>query len=163
MTAKIDFRPESATPGAANYPDNVLVHNTNFSGRVLKFDKSTEDECFFGFKPLNYTSGDFTVDIDWLADSGSSGTVVFEAQLLAVTPNTDNVDLTAESFAAANSVTDTHLGTTAKRHHRATITVNNLDSIAADDFAVLKLKIRNTGTMAGLCNVTNVTLSYADA
>jgi len=68
-------------------------------------------------------------------------------------------------LATANTVTDTHLGTTGQRLHRASVTVSNLDSLAAnDDLWVRIARDANNAsdTMTGDAILVLATVSYSD-
>ncbi|MGH7178542.1 MAG: hypothetical protein ACREJC_14290, partial [Tepidisphaeraceae bacterium] len=99
------------------------------------------------------------------ADTASTGDVIFCAQLGAITTNTDTQDIETKALATAQTVTDTHLGTTGQRLHTVDLTISNLDSIAAGDWCVLRL-YRDADaagdTMAGDASVTLISLSYSD-
>lgn len=142
----------------------ALVRNgTNFPVYGLAFDAAADEAVFWSFRAVNYASGNLTIDIDWYADTASSGDVVFESQVAAITPNTDTQDVETKTLATLNSVTDSHLGTTAQRLHRCTITVTNLDSIAADDIVWLRIaRDANNGadTLTGDVILVKVTVSY---
>jgi len=157
------FEPESAQFLASAFPQYLKINGTNFPVSGLAFDAATDEAAFWKFKAINYASGNLTVDIDWYADTASSGDVIFDAQIAAITPNTDTQDVETKAFATINSVTDTHLGTTGQRLHRATITISNLDSIAADDVVWFRLNRdanNASDTMTGDAIVTMIALSY---
>ena len=138
---------------------------TSFPVYSLGFDAATDEAAHWMFRATNYGSGNLTVAIDWYADTGTSGDVVWEVQIAAITPDTDTTDVETKSLATLNNVTDTHLGTTGQRLHRASVTVSNLDSLANGDDVWLRLArdANNAAdTMTGDANVTLVTVSYSD-
>jgi len=160
------FEPAAGVPPASGYATLDVIAGTNFPVPVLDFDAATDEAIFFIFRAINYASGNVTVDLDWYADTAASGDVVWAAQLAAITPDTDTQDIETDALATANTVTDSHLGTTDQRLHRASITVSNLDSIAADDWVVLKVyrdADNGADTMTGDASLALVTVSYADA
>ncbi|HEU4895118.1 MAG TPA: hypothetical protein VFT85_04715 [Acidimicrobiia bacterium] len=131
----------------------------------LKFDATTDEACQFTFDATNYGSGNLTIDIFWFADTASSGDVVWGAAIAAITPNTDTQDIETDSWATENTVTDSHLGTTGQRLHLATITVSNLDSLAARDYVALRIRrlgSNGSDTMSGDAQLVRVTVSYSD-
>ena len=138
-------------------------YGTNFPVEVLGFDASTDANAYFLFRAYEYGSGNLTLDIEWYADTATSGTVVWAAQIAVITPNTDTQDIETDAFATVATVTDTHLGTTGQRLHRATITISSLDSLAADDVVVLRI-YRDAGsdTMSGDAFLVMATLSYSE-
>ena len=157
-------------PGDAKFPTSnppapVLNQGTNFPVAGLAFDATTQETCFFPFSPVNYGSGNITATLEWYADSASTGGVVFGASLAAITPNTDSQDVETKALATENTASDTHLGTTGQRVHSMAITISNLDSIAAGDSVVLRLRrvpADASDTMTGDAIVTRVILSYSD-
>lgn len=160
-----DFDPGAARTKSSNFA--VLVQNTgtSFPPVALKFDAATEWEAFWRFRAVNYGSGNVTVGIDWYADTATSGDVVWAAQIAAITPDTDTQDVETKAFATANTVTDSHLGTTGQRLHRALITVSNLDSLTAGDAVWLRIARQaasGSDTMTGFAFVTAVNVSYSD-
>lgn len=159
------FSPLDAIPPAANYATLDVIAGTNFPVPALDFDASTEEATYFFFRATSYGSGNVTVAVDWYADTASTGDVIWGAALAAITPDTDSQDVETKTFATVNTATDSHLGTTGQRLHRASITVSNLDSIAANDWVCLKL-YRDADaagdTMAGDASVVQVAVSYSD-
>lgn len=157
-------------PGDAQFPTSnpaapSLVQGTNFPVPGLAFDATTQETAFFPFKAINYGSGNITVTVEWYADTASANGVTFGASLAAITPNTDTQDIETKAFATENTASDTHLGTTGQRLHTFDITISNLDSIAADDYCVLRLRRvpADAGdTMTGDAIVVRVTVSYSD-
>src|SRR5262245_11221184 len=136
-TVKIVFSPEEGLPLTSNFPQFVKNNGTNYPVSGLAFDASTKETCYFKFRALNYGSGNLTLTINWYADTASANDVIWGAQIAAITPDTDTQDVETKSFATANTVTDTHLGTTGQRVHTCAITISNLDSIAANDIVWL--------------------------
>lgn len=164
-TVKHLFFPRDALYPASNYPQYKAVAGTNFPVESLAFDASTEEACYFPFAAINYGSGNLTIRIKWYADTASANGITFGASLAAITPNTDTQDIETKAFATENTASDTHLGTTGQRLHEFTITVSNLDSVAAGDWCVLKLarKVADAGdTMTGDCQVVEVDIEYSD-
>lgn len=152
---------------ASNYARRDVFSGTNFPVPCLKFDPSTQQSCFFYLRAINYGSGNITIRFQWYADTASSADSVWEAQLAAITPNTDSQDIETKSLATLNYVSDTHLGTTGQRLHEATITLSNLDSIAAGDWCVLKFSRDADGTnatddMTGDALLVGLQVEYSD-
>lgn len=159
------FVPEDAVFGGAAAPAYRKVNGTNFPVSGLYFDASSDESAYFKFRALRYGSGSLTLDIDWYADSASSGNVIWGAQIAAITPDDDSQDVETDGMATASTVTDSHIGTVGQRLHRATITISNLDSLAADDWVTLRI-YRDADaagdTMTGDAVLTLATLSYSD-
>lgn len=156
-------------PGAAQFLASsfpALVKNgTNFPTIGLAYDAAADEAAFWELRAVNYGSGNVTVAVDWYADTASTGDVIWGVQLAAITTDTDTQDVETKSLATANTVTDTHLGTTGQRVHRASVTVSNLDSLAANDDVWVRLyRDADAGgdTLAGDAIVVGVTVSYSD-
>jgi hypothetical protein len=157
-------------PAAAQFLSSsfpALVKNgTNFPAVGLAYDAAADEAAFWLIRAVNYGSGNVTVAIDWYADTASSGDVVWAVQLAVITPDTDTQDVETKSLATANTVTDTHLGTTGQRLHRASVTVSNLDSLAANDdvwIRVARDADNAADTMTGDAILALATVSYSDA
>ena len=144
----------------------ALTRNgTNIPVTGLAYDAASDEAAFWLIRAVNYGSGNVTVAVDWYADTATSGDVVWEVQLAAITPDTDTQDTETKALATANTVTDTHLGTTGQRLHRASVTVSNLDSLAAnDDLWVRIARDANNAsdTMTGDAILVLATVSYSD-
>lgn len=152
---------------SSGYPEFVRADGSNYPVSGFAFDAGTDEDIFIKFRAVNYGSGNLTIDLEWYADTASSGTCTWEAQIACITPNTDTQDIETDSLATLNYVQDTHLGTTGQRLHRATITMSNTDSIAADDYCTLRVARDANGTnaadsMTGDAILVKVTVSYSD-
>lgn len=164
-TIKHTLLPEEAQFLATLFPAYSKVNGTNFPVSGLAFDAAADEFAYWKLIAQNYGSGNLTVNIEWYADTASSGDVIFDAAIAAITPNTDSQDVETKAFATVNSVTDTHLGTTGQRLHLCTITISNLDSLAADDVVWFRLsRDANNGsdTMTGDAIVVAVEITYSD-
>ena len=142
------FAPEEAEFLAANFPQFLKTNGTNFPVAGLAFDATTDEAAFWKFIAKDYASGNLTLDLFWYADTASSANVVWEAQISAITPDTDTQDIETDGLATLNFVQDTHLGTTGQRLHKCSITISNLDSIADGDFVTLRIARDANGTSA---------------
>lgn len=144
----------------------ALVKNgTNFPAVGLAYDAAADEASFWLMRAVNYGSGNVTVAIDWYADTASSGDVVWAVQLAAITADTDTQDVETKALATANTVTDTHLGTTGQRLHRASVTVSNLDSLAANDDVWVRIARdadNASDTLTGDAILVLATVSYSD-
>ncbi|MBI5035560.1 MAG: hypothetical protein HZB51_34140 [Chloroflexi bacterium] len=166
MTTTIQLLPESAQFLGSAFPQYLKNSGSSFPVSGLAFDAATDESAFWKFKAINYTSGNLTLDIFWYADTASSANVVWEAQISAITPDTDTQDIETDGLATLNYVSDAHLGTTGQRLHKATITISNLDSLAADDIVHLRIARDANGTnatddMTGDAILVMATLSYS--
>lgn len=158
--------PLEYTPATANGGQPGAVIGSAFPVVGIWFDSATDETVYTQFDAVSYGSGNITLDIDWYADGAvTSGNVVFTAAIACITPNTDSQDLETKTFATEQSVTDSHLGTTAQRLHTASLTISNLDSIAAGDSVALKL-YRNaddaSDTLAADAVIYSTRISYSD-
>lgn len=164
-TVSRDIHPELAALLASTFPAFSKVNGTNFPVTGLAYDAAADEAAFWKLGAILYGSGNLTLDLEWYADTASSGVVRWGAAIAAITPDTDSQDIETKAFATENTVDDTHLGTTGQRLHRASITISNLDSLAAGD--VVWLRIRRVGsngadTMTGDAILVKATLSYSD-
>lgn len=157
-------------PGAAQFLTSAFPAltkgGTNYPALGLAFDAATLEGAFWEFRAVNYASGDVSVTVDWYADTATSGAVVWAAQIKAITPDADTTDVETASMATAITVTDTHLGTTGQRVHRApaiALTGASLDSIAAEDDVWIRIyrdAANGSDTMTGDAILVGATVSY---
>ena len=164
-TILIDLWPGPYALPLTNYAAPTVIAGTNFSFPALLFDAATDETVVFPFRAHNYGSGNLTLDLEWYADTASTNDVIFGAQLAAITPNTDTTDIEAKALDTAAVVTDTHLGTTGQRLHRASITIVALDALAAGDLCWLSVyRDANAAgdTMAGDAALIAASLHYSD-
>jgi hypothetical protein len=152
---------------ATAFPQFTKVNGTNFPVSGLAYDATTDEAAFWKVLAVSYGSGNLTLDLYWYADTASTLNVVWEAQITAITPNTDSTDVETDSLATLNFVQDTHLGTTGQRVHQCAITISNLDSIAASDLVFVRIardanSTSSTDDMAGDAILLGAQLSYSD-
>lgn len=162
---------QQLSPGSATFrtseafPQHIRADGTAIPVIGLAFDAAADEACYWIVDAINYGSGNLTLGIEWYADSASTGDVVWGAQIAAITPDSDTQDVETDALATAQTVTDTHLGTTGQRLHRAALTITNLDSLAARDRLSIKVyrdADNAADTMTGDAILVNVTLSYSD-
>jgi hypothetical protein len=164
-TVRQRLDPKGADFLATAFPQYVKTNGTSSAVSGLAFDAAATETAYWDWAAFSYGSGNVTVDVEWYADTASSGVVRWEAAIAAITPNTDSTDVETKAFATATAFDDTHLGTTGQRLHEASIVVTNLDSIAANDEVQLKLSrlgAHANDTMAGDAILRAVHLSYSD-
>jgi hypothetical protein len=152
-------------PLGANFPQPVRIAGTNFTVEGLAFDASTVESCCTKFTAISYGSGNLTLKLRWYADTASTNDVVWSCAIAAITPDTDTQDVETDTLATEQTVTDTHLGTTGQRVHTCSITVSNLDSIAANDLVFLRISRNATSgsdTLAGDAILLSAILEYSD-
>lgn len=157
--------PEEAHFLASAFPQFTKVNGTAFPVSGLAFDATTSEAAHWRSPAFSYGSGNLTLSVYWYADTASSGGVVWEACIAAITPNTDTQDIETKAYATATNAADTHLGTTGQRLHSVDITISNLDNLAADDYVSLKLArlpANASDTMTGDAIVVGCLLAYSD-
>lgn len=158
------LKPGEAVALTSAFPQYRKEDGTNLPFTCLAFDPAANEAAFFEKRVPGYTSGNITAYVEWMAESATSGDVVWEVSLAAVTPESDSGAITAKALATAHTVTDSHLGTNAKRPMKtAAITISNLDGLAAGDlvwFRVRRLGTDGADTMAGDAWLTAVTIEY---
>lgn len=159
--------PEEAQFKTTAFPALVATQGTNFPVSALAYDAATDEAAFWKVRAVNYGSGNLTLTLIWYADTASTANVVWEAQIAAITPDSDTQDVETDSLATLNFVQDTHLGTTGQRVHTCAITISNLDSIAANDLVFIRIARDANGTsatddMAGDAMLLQAVLSYSD-
>lgn len=163
-TQVIQLDPGLAALRSTGQPALATVDGSAIAVKGLAYDATSLEAAFWRFRAVNYGSGNLTVTIDWYADTASSGAVVWGAAIAAITPNTDTQDIETDALATASTATTTHLGTTGQRLHRTTITVSNLDSLAADDNVALQIyrdAANGSDTLSGDAVVVGVSVSYS--
>lgn len=163
-TVRQTLLPEEAQFLGSAFP-SLVRNGTNIPVSGLAFDAAAAESAFWKFSAEAYGSGSLTVKLFWYADSASSGAVVWGASLAAITPDTDTQDVESKALATENTATDTHLGTTGQRLHSVSITVSNLDSLAAGDACWLRVRRVATDagdTMTDDAILERIELSYSD-
>lgn len=103
---------------------------------VAAFDSATDEHLWWDFRmPSNYASGG-AVTLHWMTNNTSGNNVVWGARLAAVTPG--DADTPVEhAAAAASTVTTAGNATEARRLIESSITLANLDSVAAGDRVIV--------------------------
>ena len=163
MTAYIERDASQAKPYDTAQPVWVHVDGTNAPAAGWGFDAATDEQIFFEFIATAYTSGNVTVEIDWYADTATSGNVVWTAAIAAVSPG-DATDWETDAFATASTVTDA--AGAGQYIQRASVAVSNLDSLAAGDRVRMKVTRdanNASDTMAGDAILVGALISYADS
>lgn len=166
-TIRIPIPMSALRPVGSNFPERKFEGGTNFGVDRWAFDAATEEALTLALDQIvTYGSGDLTVDLDWFATSATSGVCRWGVSLAAYTPETDSTSILSKAFATEVAVNDTHLGTTAQRVMRATLTLDQLDSIASGDLGWLKIARKAADvandTMTGDAELIGLFLSYSD-
>lgn len=139
-TASQLVEPGGATLPSSSFP--ALVRNGTLFVPALAFDGAATETAYWILSMAQYGGGDIAVRLFWYADSSTSGNVLWEVALAAITANTDTQDVETKTVATATSGLDSHLGTNAQRlhYHDIVITGSSLDGLAQHDFAVLRVQ-----------------------
>jgi hypothetical protein len=161
-------------PGAAVFPDGSASNAAPAMQRVkssatapglyfmqLAYDASTEEWVTFQFRmPADYASAPAAV-VQWKAASATSGAVVWDVRVAAVTTG-DSTDVDAKGFGAANTATGT-APATAGYLVDTSVTLTNADSVAAGDFVVIRVAraaANGSDTATGDAELVQVALTY---
>jgi hypothetical protein len=157
-----EFEAQDGDVRTTGFPAITRANGTNIPVAGYAFDAATEEALFFRFKASDYVSGNIVVELDWYADTATSGNVVWGAQLAAITPDTDTQDIETDGLPTVTTVTDA-AGASSQRAMRATITLTGaaLDSVAPNDLCVLRVSrvaANGSDTMAGDAILTYVSI-----
>lgn len=159
--------PEGAQYLSSAFPQFVKNNGTNFPVSGLAYDASSAETAYWKLEPVNYGSGNITCDVLWYADTSTTSThgVAWEVAIAAITPSSDTTNVETKAFATAQSAS-TDLGSTdAQKLVKTTVTISNLDSVAAGDEVWLKVtRLVSDGAddLTGDAVLTSVRLSYSD-
>jgi hypothetical protein len=156
------FTPNAAEFPTANYPQLTVANQRP----ALAFDAGTDEACQWTAVAPQGLGTTLTVKIFYIMASATTGLVDFEADVEAVTPDSDTVDLDAgDSFDTANAQAGDSVPGTAGYLGVLSITLTNKDSIAVGDY--FRLRIRRDAddvtndTATGDCLVLAVELQDA--
>jgi hypothetical protein len=165
-TTRIQLDAAQALPVPSVTMPEFKLGGTNINVASYSFDAAgTEGVQFLIPYAPAYGSGNITAKLLWFGDSATSGDVVWGVAIAALTPETDSTDIETDSWATENTVTDSHLGTTAHRLHTASVTVSNLDSITTGDYLavrVQRLGADGSDTMTGDAQLVGIVLEWSD-
>lgn len=147
--------PESASFPSSNYPALSLV-NARYA---LAFDTTTSETCYWTAVAPQGLTGTWTAVISYMMASAVSGGVAFDVAVESVSSG-DALDLdAAASFDSVNGGSDAAVPGTAGYMEQISITLTNMDSIAAGDFVRFSLArdvADAADTAAGDCYVIGV-------
>lgn len=129
------------------------------------FDAATKEQLMWSFRmPPDYASAP-VLKVQYKMASATSGNVIFEGRIAAVTDG-DATDVDAKAFAAANTSSATAVPGTAGHIDEISLTMTNADSVAAGDFVVLYLArdaANGSDTASGDMEIIGVALTYTTA
>lgn len=104
----------------------------------IALDASIEEQVMWSFRmPADYSSAP-VLKVQYKMASATSGNIVIEARIAAVTDG-DAQDVDAKSFGSANTSSATAVPGTAGHLDEISLTLTNADSLTAGDFVVLYL------------------------
>jgi hypothetical protein len=116
---------------------------------VIDFDNSGDNQAIFTIAefPANYQNGTLSLEVLGFMETDTSGSVVLNAYVEAITPG-DSLDLVNnDSFDSVNIVT-TSVPSSVGYLFSSTITLTNADSVQSGDHIRIKL-VRDIGTATG--------------
>ena len=122
------------------------VANSRNAHPVLAYDDTvTEQVIFSGVISKDYAGGNLSVNIDWVAETATSGDVTFGVSFERIAAGGTDID--SDSFAAERTSTDTTNGTSGiVTRTTITFTKAQADGIVAGD--AFRLKVRR-GNLSG--------------
>ena len=127
-------------PHSAEFPSSNFPQITQINQRpVLAFDAATDETAYWTDIAPQGLTGTITLLIYYVMASATSGNVIFQAQLEAITDG-DATDLDATtSFDSVNNSATTAVPGTAGYIDVISITMTNADSLAAGDYYRLSI------------------------
>lgn len=154
------FKPGQFHLPGASAASRKFVDGTAFGVGSLEFPAGVQRSAFVPFRANNYVSGAVSLMIDWYAATAVAGDVIWQGAIAAITPNADPQDILTKAFATQQEVTQSHLGTTGKRLHRATLAIDQLDALASDDDVWIALRRSAADSIAGAVRLVHLTAAY---
>lgn len=155
MATRFDLSPLSAQFPTTNYPALLPSNNR----MVLAYDASTSETAYWEAVAPQGLTGTWTAVISYRMASATTGGVAFDIQVEAVSSG-DAVDLDAtSSFDTVNAGNDAAVPGTAGYMEQITITLTNMDGVAAGDrlrFSVARDVADANDTAAGDCYVMGI-------
>lgn len=167
---KRELYPAEAQYAGSAFPQFTRALGTNGPVTWLAYDAGGTESAYWELGALDYGPADtpITIDLVWGAATATSGVVVWEVSLAAITPEVDSGSAEAKTYGTVVSGTDTHLGTTAKRLMRATLVLDStaeLNSLANGDqvwVKVSRLGANGSDTMAGDALLHSALLTWSN-
>lgn len=134
----LQWGPLDNEPPAANY---ATLDSRN-SHAVLDFDTTTQEAAVFtGVLPADYSGAGVTVSVFCALTSATTGTVGWLASIERI--NTSGLDIDADSFASAQTITATTVPGTSGQILKLSVNISsgaNMDSLAAGELFRLKIE-----------------------
>lgn len=168
-TSSFYLPPELAVFGSSSFPAFIKRDGSNFSLSGLAYDATTAESAYWKFNLPAYSSGNLTCDVLWYSDTSTTSThgVVWQVSIAAITPSVDTVNVeTGKSLATAQQGTTDIGSANAKILLKTTVTISNLDSVAAGDevfMKVTRLVSDASDDMTGDAIMTSIRIAYTSA
>lgn len=155
MATRFDLTPLDAQFPATNYPA-LMPSNLRM---VLAYDPTTEETAYWERVAPQGITGSWTAVVTYRMASAVSGGVAFSIAVEAISSG-DAVDVdTTSSFDTANTGSDATVPGTAGYEKQFSITLTNMDGIAAADrlrFSVARAVANAADTATGDCYLVGV-------
>lgn len=135
-TGYIDFDMGGATADVTSPAGCEYFNNTGVTMKRWLFDAATDEFIHFQFVIPDYASA-LVVRAKFAMTSATTNNIVVQAGLMAVTPG-DSAAIDTGSLDTLNASSATAVGGTAGYMKDVTITMTNVDSLAAGDQVFLK-------------------------
>jgi len=155
--------PEEAEFLASAFPQTDKRNGTNFPVSILRFDSSAGEKSYFKRRLINYGGGNFTVDIDWYADTSTTTSQIctWSSAVACITPG-DAQNVETKAFGTAATANGNPSGTS---HGlvRTSITITSLDSAADGDemWIIISRPGGGSDNMTGDACFVAATITYA--
>jgi hypothetical protein len=153
-----------ATKMAINLPVDSprLVQNAYIYGAdnrmKLLFSSTATSQADWQFRlPTDYSTG-LTAKIQYSMATATSGTVIFNVYIMAVSGG-DAADIDTNSFDSANAGTETVPGV-AGRMSEISIALSNVDSVSAGDLVVVRLERNTADTSTGYAEILDFSIEF---
>lgn len=148
MATRAVFTPFAAEFPATNFPQ-LLLNNRR---PVLAFDAATSETCYWTMDAPQGLTGTQTAVLSYVAASATTGGVAFDVAVESISSG-DATNLGATtSFDTANTGTDAAVPGTAGYLKQISVTLSNVDSMAAADlirFSLTRNVAHATDTATG--------------
>lgn len=130
MATRANLSPFAAEFPATNFPQLLPVN-----GRpALAFDASASESAYWTFPAPAGITGTLTLVLSFTMASATSGNVIMQASVEAITDGDTTNLASSTSFDTANSTAATAVPGTAGYLKQVTVTLTNADSIVAGDY-----------------------------
>lgn len=141
-------------------PPTLYDSNAGVLPKGYRFPQSSTAPIVLKARAEFFAGSTATLKLSWYSFAGSTtGNVTWSAEVAAVTPG-DAVSVEAKGYATAQSATSA-VNATAKGEQQTSITLVNLDSLAANDDLWIRIS-RTDASMAGDAVLFDAALVYDD-